>query len=54
MKSQIKKNASSKLCKRRRAQAITVFKSASHGRVQPLAGLREREIAVHEVKKLSM
>ena len=39
---------------KRRIQANTVLKSASHGRVQPLAGLREREIAVHEENNLSL
>ena len=54
MKSQIKKKRFQNYAKKRHAQAITVFKSANHGRVQPLAEFREREIAVHEVKRLSM
>ena len=52
MKSQTKKKRFQNYAKKRHAQAITVFKSANHGRVQPLAGLRKREIAVHEVKKV--
>ena len=48
------KNAISKLCKKRRAQAITVLKRASHGLAQPFAEFREREIVVDEENKLSM
>ena len=48
------KNGIPKLCKNCCAYAITVFKSASHGCFQSLAGLREREIVVPGENKLSM
>ena len=46
-----KKNGIPKLCKN--CCALPCLKSASRGCFQSFAGLREREIVVHDEKKLS-